>query len=198
MGSVCQAERTPTNLEGMNRFPIIAAGCAVLGLGLSGCGAALSVEPAADAHNPECAAVMLRMPDEVDGNNGRKTTSQGTKAWGDPSVAVLRCGVEPPVPSTDRCVNVNGVDWVSTEEKGKNWRFVTYGREPAVEVLVATDKIAGATVLAEVSPPVSTIKQTRQCVGAEDLDEKGQPIETPGAEEKPAGEKPAGEETSQP
>lgn len=163
----------------MKCLPAVAAGCAVLGLGLSGCGAALSVDPAADAHNPECAAVMLRMPEDIDGHAERKTTSQGTKAWGDPSVAVLRCGVEPPGPSTDRCVNVNGVDWVSTEETGTSWRFVTYGREPAVEVLVASDKIAGATVLAEISPSVSTIEQTRACVGVEDLDEQGLPVETP-------------------
>ncbi len=192
MGSVCQAERTPTNLEGMNRLPCVAAACAVVGLGLSGCAAAVSVEPAADAHNPECAAVMLRMPDEIDGHDSRKTTSQGTDAWGDPSVAVLRCGVEPPGPSTDRCVSVNGVDWVSTEETGTSWRFVSYGREPAVEVLVASDKIAGATVLSEISPSVSTIEQTRSCVAAEDLDEDGLPVETPGAEQ------PADEETAAP
>lgn len=198
MGSVCQAGRTPTNLEGMNRLPSAAAACAVAGLVLSGCAAAVSVEPAADAHNPECAAVMLRMPDEIDGHASRTTTSQGTDAWGDPSVAVLRCGVEPPGPSTDRCVSVNGVDWISTEETGTSWRFVSYGREPAVEVLVASDRIAGATVLSEISPSVSTIEQTRSCVAAEDLDEDGLPVETPDADGQPADGETADEETAAP
>lgn len=52
------------------------------------------------------------MPDTLGDAALRTTTSQATAAWGDPSAVILRCGVPTPGPTTDRCVTVNGVDWV--------------------------------------------------------------------------------------
>ncbi|GAB3050344.1 hypothetical protein GCM10027079_14720 [Sediminivirga luteola] len=143
---------------------------------VSSCAHAVMVEPAADAADPDCAEVMLRLPDEVGGNERRDTTSQATAAWGDPSAAILRCGVEPPGPTTTPCVSVNGVDWLS-EEAGDHWLFVTYGREPAVEVLVSNDAVGGQTVITELSGAVAVLEQERECVSVEDatvVDEEGQ------------------------
>ncbi len=144
---------------------------ALAGLSLTGCAPTVIVEPAADAQNPKCAEVMLRLPDEVSGEEQRTTSSQGTTAWGDPSLAVLRCGVTPPGPTTDLCVSVEGVDWIShpAEESG-TWRFTSYGRTPAVEVLVDRKQESGANVLAAVSPALQAIPAEAECVGAQDVE----------------------------
>lgn len=84
----------------------------VLGASLSACSAAVSVDPAPDAASPACAPEMIAMPDTLGDAALRTTTSQATAAWGDPSAVILRCGVPSPGPTTDRCVTVNGVDWV--------------------------------------------------------------------------------------
>ncbi|WP_422933463.1 DUF3515 family protein [Sinomonas sp. P47F7] len=83
-----------------------------LAAALSACSAPVSVEAASDAANPACAPEMIALPDSIGDAALRKTTSQATAAWGDPSAVVLRCGVSSPGPTTDRCVTVNGVDWV--------------------------------------------------------------------------------------
>ncbi len=60
--------------------------------------------------------------------------SPAVRAWGDPPI-VARCGVNPPGPTTDDCLTVDGVDWVATP-LSDGTRFVTYGRDPAIEVLI--------------------------------------------------------------
>lgn len=138
---------------------------------LAACTPALVVEPAPQAHDPACAEVMLRMPDEIDGAPDRDTSAQGTEAWGEPALAIARCGMEPPAPTTDRCVTVDGVDWISTEESEESWTFVTYGRTPAVEVILDPRRVSGATVLSTVSPAVAVLERTGECVGAHDAEQ---------------------------
>ena len=147
-----------------------AAGVAslVAAAGLAGCSAPVAVEPAPDAANPACAPLMIALPDTLGDAALRKTTSQATAAWGDPSAVVLRCGVPAPGPTTDRCVTVNGVDWVIREGED-HYTLTTYGREPAAEVLLDEDKIASATVLASLSGAVEKVPATRHCVGQEEL-----------------------------
>jgi hypothetical protein len=111
---------------------------------------------------------MLALPDTLGDAALRKTTSQATAAWGDPSAVVLRCGVASPGPTTDRCVSVNGVDWV-IKEGDKYYTLTTFGREPATELLLDNDRISSATVLASLSSAVSKVPATRHCVGQEDL-----------------------------
>jgi hypothetical protein len=86
-----------------------------LATALSACSAPVSIDPAPDAANPACAPEMIALPDSIGDAALRKTTSQATAAWGDPAAVVLRCGVGSPGPTTDRCVTVNGVDWVIKE-----------------------------------------------------------------------------------
>ena len=112
--------------------------------------------------------MMLALPDAIGDAKLRKTNAQATAAWGDPSLVILRCGVNVPGPTTDRCVSVNGVDWV-IKEGNPVWTLTTFGREPATEILMDPDKISSATVLADLSPAAQKIKATRNCVGQEDL-----------------------------
>lgn len=139
------------------------------------------VEPAPQATSAACADVMLRLPDSIGEFKDRKTSSQATDAWGDPTAVILRCGMEPPAPTTDPCVQVDGVDWISVEEKDDSWRFVAYGRTPSVEVLVDPKQVSGATVLSAVSGAVSTLEKTGECVSSKDatvVDENNNPIST--------------------
>ncbi len=167
------SRRVPAASSPRRRSAPIAAGAVVFalaGLSLAGCASTVIVEAAPDAQNPKCAEIMLRLPDEVSGEKERQTSSQGTEAWGDPSIAVLRCGVTPPGPTTDPCVSVGNVDWISRpSEEGDTWRFTSYGRTPAVEVLVNRKSESGANVLAAVSPALEPMPAEAKCVGAEDV-----------------------------
>ena len=144
------------------------AAAAAAGLVLSACSPAVDVAPAKDAANAACAPMMLALPDAIGEAKLRKTNSQATAAWGDPSLVVLRCGVNVPGPTTDRCVTVNGIDWV-IKEGDPVWTLTTFGREPATEILMDPEKISSATVLADLAVPAGKIMATRNCVGQEDL-----------------------------
>ncbi|MDQ0633518.1 hypothetical protein QFZ40_001427 [Arthrobacter pascens] len=137
-------------------------------LALCACSPVVDVTAAKDAANPACAPMMVALPDAIGDAALRKTNSQATAAWGDPSQVVLRCGVNVPGPTTDRCVSVNGVDWV-IKEGDPVWTLTTFGRDPATEILLDPDKISSATVLADLSAPEAKIPSTRNCVGQEDL-----------------------------
>ncbi len=111
---------------------------------------------------------MVALPDQLGDANKRPTTSQGTAAWGDPSLVILRCGVNPPGPTTDRCVGVNDVDWVIKEDNATTWTLTTYGRVPATEVVIDPNKIPSSTVLSQLSNAASKIPQARHCVSPDE------------------------------
>jgi hypothetical protein len=161
-----------------------------LAVSLSACSTPVAVEPAPDAANPACAPEMIAVPDSIGDASLRKTTSQATAVWGDPAAVVLRCGVASPGPTTDRCVTVNGVDWViretsstssaspsvpasasagptATADDGANGTYIltTFGRTPATELVLDTSRISSATVLASLASAVSKVPQTAKCVG---------------------------------
>lgn len=126
-------------------------------LALSGCAHPLVVDAAPYAADPECAPVMLAVPEVVGGLDTRGTTSQATQAWGDEFEIVARCGVEPPGPTTEQCITVDTpaatVDWL-VMETADAWVAVTFGRSPALELTVPqvrADEAVG-DVLAELSP----------------------------------------------
>ncbi|UXM90159.1 DUF3515 domain-containing protein [Paenarthrobacter sp. JL.01a] len=142
-------------------------------LALSACSPAVDVTAAADAANPACAPMMVALPDKIGDAALRKTNSQATAAWGDPSQVILRCGVNVPGPTTDRCLSVNDIDWV-IKEGDPVYTLTTFGRVPATEILIDPVKlesanISSATVLTELAAAVGKIKATGKCVGQEDL-----------------------------
>src|SRR4030095_12222422 len=96
----------------MHRRRAALAGVVVtLAATLTGCSSIVALQPAPDANNPDCAAVIARFPDEVGGLAKRQTDAQATGAWGDPDAVVLTCGVEVPVASELPCID-KGVFWL--------------------------------------------------------------------------------------
>ncbi|TLP98887.1 DUF3515 family protein [Nesterenkonia salmonea] len=135
-------------------------------LGLTGCASTSSVEPAPEAHHPDCAEVMLTLPEQVGEYEQRRTTSQATAAWGDPAAVVLRCGVEPIGPTEHPCVSPAGVDWVWIEHEDHS-QLISFGREPSVELLLDQDYISESSMMdvqAALSGPVQEIEQVRECL----------------------------------
>ena len=103
---------------------------------LAACSSSIEVVNPADAGSPSCRSAALHWPKTVGGQPLRPTTSSSAavRAWGDPAI-IARCGLAPIGPTTDQCVSVSGVDWVA-HQLGDGMRFTTYGRSPAIEVLV--------------------------------------------------------------
>jgi hypothetical protein len=137
---------------------------------LAACTPMIGVEAGEDATDPDCAPVMLALPDVVAGDLERAdTNAQATAAWGEPGAAVtLRCGVTPPGPSAD-CQRIESgdgtVDWIVASGDDGTWRFTTYGREPAVEVTVppAVTQDHSTSFIADLTRAVELVPATREC-----------------------------------
>ncbi|KQQ00837.1 MULTISPECIES: DUF3515 domain-containing protein [unclassified Rathayibacter] len=151
------------------RTPFVALSAVLL---LSGCAAAVPLEPAADATNEGCAEVSVRLPDVVAEQPERETDAQGTAAWGTPAAVILHCGVEPPGPTTDLCVSVNGVDWIIDETRADEdvYTLTTYGRDPAVEITVDQSRASGTSAVTDLANAVSYLPQDRECTDVSDTD----------------------------
>lgn len=102
----------------------------------AGCSSAVKVAPLAGGDTPVCRAVAAAWPASVAGEQPRVTAVQDVTvaAWGDPPI-IARCGATAPGPTTEQCLDIDGVDWV-TSELDDGVKFTTYGREPAIEVFV--------------------------------------------------------------
>jgi uncharacterized protein DUF3515 len=153
---------------------LVAAVSALAGaLVLVGCSQAVPVDPAPQASDADCAAVVVRLPDVIaEGTDAeqlkRETNAQGTGAWGTPASVVLRCGAPVPGPTTLRCVSVDGVDWIIDETDAPRYLFTTYGRTPAVEVLVDNDVVSGTTAITDLSQAVAVIPADDECTSVDD------------------------------
>jgi Protein of unknown function (DUF3515) len=143
---------------------------------LAGCAPVVVLDAADDASNPACATMMVRLPETVGGLAARETDAQATAAWGQPTSLLLRCGVPSPAPTTTLpCITVDGVDWLRDDTDDPNFVFTTYGRTPAVEVIidsdgdpaVGTDGISGFEALKDLAPAIGEIAADRACVSPE-------------------------------
>ncbi|WP_318843105.1 DUF3515 family protein [Myceligenerans pegani] len=154
------------------RAPLIAALPATAAvIATAACAPTIGVDAAPEAADPECASVVLALPEALAEDLPRiDTNSQATAAWGEPGAAVtLRCGVEPPGPSA-QCQSVesaNGttIDWiVATDDQG-TWSFTTYGRDPAVEVVVppAVMEDHTSSFVIDLAGAVSLVEPERTC-----------------------------------
>ena len=142
---------------------------------LTGCAQPVTVPVAPEAHLPDCARIVLALPNHLAGLERRQTSSQATRAWGTEEVITLRCGVEPPAPTTETCTTAddlqgNAVDWVAIEGED-GWTFTTYGRHPAVEVFVPASlaEQRSTSFLLDLGPAVQRVEATRHCIGLADL-----------------------------
>jgi len=132
-------------------------------LALSGCTSSVSLEAAPDANNPLCAEITVRLPQQLGGENKRATDAQATGAWGEPAAIIVRCGLPEVDASTLKCVTVENVDWLVDPSKAPNYRFITFGRNPATEVIVDSKRVAGVDVLTDLALPVQNIPANRTC-----------------------------------
>ena len=133
-------------------------------LTLSGCAATVNLEPAEDSNNPGCAEVMVRLPSQLGGLQERYTNAQATAAWGDPAAVLLRCGLEPGEVSTLPCVSAAGIDWLVDDSLAPSYRFISYARFPAVEVIVDSDNASGITSLEGIAGAVAQLPVTKACL----------------------------------
>ncbi|MFZ2965334.1 MAG: DUF3515 family protein [Rhodoglobus sp.] len=139
-----------------------------LALLLAGCTPIVSLEPADDAAAVACAEVVVRLPDTLAGLPARETNAQGTGAWGDPTAIILRCGVPAPAPTSElRCLTYDGVDWLIDDREDPVLVATTYGRAPAIEVII--DDQADGVVLTDLASAVSYLPRTGECLAIDEL-----------------------------
>jgi len=118
----------------------VCLGAVLLAGGLLGCSSPhltdLNVTDPANAGSAACRSAATQWPKTVGGQTLRATSSSSAavRAWGDPPI-IARCGMPPIGPTTDTCLDVSGIDWVA-HRLTDGVRFTTYGRTPAIEVLV--------------------------------------------------------------
>jgi hypothetical protein len=130
---------------------------------LAGCAPMVVLDPAADANNPECAEIIVRLPDTVADQPKRSVNAQSTAAWGEPVAVILRCGLEPVEASALPCVSVSDVDWLIDDSNAPSFRFVSYARFPATEVIIDSTVVAGVTVLEQLAASVGVLEPTKRC-----------------------------------
>jgi hypothetical protein len=149
------------------------AGTVALVALLSGCAGTVSLEPAADATDPGCAEVIVRLPSnlptDVQSQGRRETDAQATAAWGNPASILLHCGVKPYGPTTLPCQNVNGIDWIIDDSQKPLYRFTTFGRTPATEVLIDSNVVSSSSTLVDLAGIIQNIPQTDKCLDVQDL-----------------------------
>lgn len=154
----------------MGRGRTVLTVAAVAAVTLSACAPTVRLQPAPEANAVECANMTVRLPDTVGALERRSVDAQSTAAYGDPTAVIVRCGMPRPGPSTLPCVTVDGVDWLIDDRDRPRFVFISYGLDPATEVIVDSDRVSGTQALqalsgavASQSPPVGA------CLGAEDV-----------------------------
>jgi hypothetical protein len=148
------------------KLPVVVCLIAIAGLSLSGCTPNVVLEPAPDSNNPDCAQIMVRLPDQLGDLEQRFTTAQSTSAWGNPSAVLFRCGIEPVAASALPCVTAAEVDWLVDDSQAPQFRFISFGRVPAVEVIVDSELASGISALEGLGSAVSVIQADKTCTVA--------------------------------
>lgn len=115
----------------------------------------VAMPPAAD--HPACTAAAEHWPDELQGLTPRETepSHPSIRAWGDPAV-VARCGMPAMPPTEDQCVVVDEIGWVA-EDLGGATRLTSFGRDPAIEVIVPGEQGPGPLLLPAFSDAVEQL-----------------------------------------
>ncbi len=138
------------------------------GLAITGCAATVSLDPAPDSNNAACAEVSVRLPPQIDTLERRQTDAQATGAWGTPAAIIERCGLPQVLVSKLPCITAGGVDWLVDDSAKPSYRFISFARNPATEVIVDSKKASGASALDAIGPAVSHIDTTDHCLAKPD------------------------------
>ncbi|GAB98017.1 hypothetical protein BJY21_000667 [Kineosphaera limosa] len=144
----------------MRLATVVATGVALLALTACSGVVQVAVPPLATA--PACA--QIAWPHTVAGQRGGPAVpaNAATHAWGSPAI-IARCGVPAPPPTTLECLGVDEVDWI-IEPLSDGTRFTTYGREPALQVLVPDAYEPAPMVLGDLTPAATSLPATgRRC-----------------------------------
>ena len=115
------------------------------------------------ANDPACAEVSVRYPSSIGELPKRLTNAQATSAWGEPAAIITRCGLEMVEVSALSCVSAGGVDWLVDDSQAPNYRFISFARNPAVEVIVDSNMASGVSALEALATAVSKIPATKAC-----------------------------------
>ncbi len=136
--------------------------------GVVGCTApgavAVAVTLPTGAASPSCQSLSGLWPSTVGSLKPRPVSvdSPAARAWGDPAIVAV-CGYEPPGPSTLECVAVDGVDWI-VQRRSDGVQFTTYGRLPAMDVLVPAAYAPEPLLLPAFSAAARSLPETgRHC-----------------------------------
>ncbi|MGO4340729.1 hypothetical protein [Pedococcus sp. 2YAF34] len=126
------------------------------------------VEVAAPPHRADCEVAMPLMPSTVGGQAAsdafvaERGDPRDIRVWGDPAI-IATCGWPPLGPTPDQCLDVDGVDWVA-EPLSDGVRFTTFGRDPAIEVLVPHAYDPAPLLLPALGPAAKSLPATgRTC-----------------------------------
>jgi len=135
----------------------------VLPLLLTGCASTVHLSPAEQANSIACANLQVRLPETVDGLVIRSTDAQSTAAWGEPAAVLFRCGLPEVKVSKLKCISSEGVDWLVDDSAAPSYRFITFGRNPASEVIIDSTKVVGVNVLDQLASTLKIQPATANC-----------------------------------
>ena len=152
---------------------LLAVAAAPALLMLAGCTPTVSLDPAPHATSVGCAGVVARLPQTVGNQRKRQTDAQGAAAWGTPASVTLRCGLTPVVVSSQDCYPVDGVNWLRVDQKiagAERVVLTTYGRVPAVQVVVDPGRVSASDVLPPIADAISAATKATElrCVAPGD------------------------------
>ena len=120
-------------------------------------------------HVRECESATKHWPATFGEQEQRPVSVEGpgrsvddARAWGDPAV-IATCGWPALGPTTDECLDVDGVFWV-VEELSDGAKFTTYGRDPAIVVLVPAAYAPEPLLLPAFGPAAKALPENgRRC-----------------------------------
>lgn len=109
-----------------------------------------------------CQALGPLWPAAVSGRppNRMSVDSAAARAYGAPAIVAI-CGYPAPAPALLECIDVDGVDWL-VQRRSDGVQFTTYGREPAMDVLVPAAYAPEPLLLPAFAPAARSLPETGQ------------------------------------
>lgn len=122
------------------------------------------VAPAPQAVTAACAKAAAAYPASLGRLARGDLDVTAAATYGDPAV-VVRCGMPPLGPTSDECVDISGIDWV-VHPLSDGTRLTTYGRSPAIEVLVPSAHSPAPMLVPALHDAAAALPATgHRCIG---------------------------------